>query len=371
MAQATGSWYVRFPDGRVVLARSTQAVRYHIEKGRIPANSRVRRSPEDKWQTLEGTPDFADLLAPPAPVDDRNFDALKPSPDAQGRTSLGKSNVEFRVFGVAALVNELFNAIDLTLHRRKLWTAVSAALVWAVGLLCVRLTFELTGGWLGYTIAAAIATILMFVAGLAASALAQMTVVEMLHRRHAHWPEIQPRLFKNTWNIFLCQAIFVAAVWVPLQLLRHFQDFFHDGSAPEVLMGVVLSLRIIVEIFFLPLAALGLLIAPIIVVEECSFPRALVEWWNLLRSDLSRIFLYETLAVALGVLLTLPLFFPVLFARWDQAALIANKNLLQAVSQATVHVLGAIAVTPFAAYLVVANVFIYLNLRYEFYSPNR
>src|SRR5271156_6314381 len=126
MASPNNSWYVRFPDGRVVLARSTEAVRYHIERGRIPANSRVRRSTDEKWQSLEGTADFADLLAPPAPPE-----AIQPQEERNnGKAALGRSNVEFRVFGVGALVNELFNAVDLSLHRRKLWITVSAILVW-------------------------------------------------------------------------------------------------------------------------------------------------------------------------------------------------------------------------------------------------
>jgi hypothetical protein len=363
MAPPTSSWYVRFPDGRVVLARSTQAVRYHIERGRIPANSRVRRSAEEKWQSLEATPDFADLLAPPAPPE------ATPTERDNGRSSLGKSNVEYRVFGVGALVNELFNAVDLSLHRRKLWITVSAALLWAVGLVGVNLVLELTQGSWQYGLIAAIGAALLFVAGLAGSALAQLTLVEMLHRRRAHWHEIEPRLLNNAWNILLSQALFLAAIWLPIVGLRHVPDYFRDSNLPEAVMGIVLTLRLVLEIFFLPLAGLGLLLAPIIVVEECGFFKALGIWWELLRSDLSRIFLYETLAVALGFVLTLPLFFPVFYAVWNHAA--SGNHHLEDVYKATMLVLGGLAVTPFAAYLVVANVFIYLNLRYEFYSPNR
>src|SRR5271167_887977 len=101
MAISAVTWYVRFPDGRVVLAKSTQAVRYHIERGRIPANSRVRRSPEETWQNIDAAPEFADLLEQPAPADGA----------IDGRAAMSKSNVEFRVFGVAVLVNELFSAV--------------------------------------------------------------------------------------------------------------------------------------------------------------------------------------------------------------------------------------------------------------------
>jgi hypothetical protein len=366
MSAHNGSWYVRFPDGRVVLARSTQAVRYHIERGRIPANSRVRRTAEEKWQSLEGTPDFADLLAPPAPPPD----AISAEPRDNGRTNtaLGKSNVEYRVFGVGALVNELFNAIDLSLHRHKLWTTLAATMLWAVGLIGFRLILLTEGIW-QYGLSAAVGLILLFAGGLAAAAVAQMTLVEMLHRRRAHWQEIRPHLLKNAWNILLSQVLFLAGIWVPIQALGHFNEFFRDGNPPEALLGIALTLHLVLEIFFLPLAGMGLLLAPIIVVEECSCRKALAIWWELLRTDLSRTFLYETLAVALGLVLNSPLFLPVVYAGWDQA-LFANKH-LAAVSQATLHVLGGLAVTPFAAYLVVANVFIYLNMRYEFYSPNR
>ena len=339
-------------------------MRYHIERGRIPANSRVRKSAEDRWQSLEGTPDFADLLAPPTVAE-----ASSPDGRDNGRTTLGKSSVEYRVFGVGALVNELFNAANLSLHRRKLWTMVSAALVWAVGLMGLRLVLELTTGLLCYALLAVIAGILLLTAGLASSIVSQMTLMEMLHRRRAHWPEIKTRLLDNTWNILLSEALFISAIWVPIQGLHHVKDLFRHAEPPEAVLGIVLTLTLTLEAFFIPIAGLGMLLVPIIVVEECSFLKAVSVWWGLLRADLSRIFLYETLAVALGMVLTLPLIVPVLYAWWTQGSL-ANSH-LEAVSQATLHILGGLAVTPFAAYLVVANVFIYLNLRYEFFSPSR
>jgi hypothetical protein len=340
------------------MARSTEAVRYHIERGRIPANSRVRRAGEEKWQSLDGTPAFADLLTSPS--------AEPPSQDGNGRSALGRSSVDFRVFGVGTLVNELFNAVDLSLHRQKLWISVSATLAWSVGLVGFSLVFQFTEGGMRYGLAALIGAILLFVGGVAASALAQMTVVEMLHRRRARWQEIKPRLLRNGLNIMLSQALFLAAIWLPIEGLRHVPELFREHNPPDSLMGFVLTLRMVLEIFFLFVVGLGLLLTPITVVEECSFFQALATWWELLRSDLSRTFLYETLAVALGMLLTLPLFFPVLYVSWDLGVL--NNNLSV---QATLYVLGALAVTPLAAYLVVANVFIYLNMRYEFFSPSR
>src|SRR5690349_19800165 len=56
------TWYVRFPDGRVVRAANTQVVRQHLSTGQIPLESRVRRSGEDEWSTLDWTREFADLV---------------------------------------------------------------------------------------------------------------------------------------------------------------------------------------------------------------------------------------------------------------------------------------------------------------------
>ena len=53
MSKASDAWYVRLPDGRVVRASSTGALRKHIGSGRIAPDSHVRRSPEQEWLSLE------------------------------------------------------------------------------------------------------------------------------------------------------------------------------------------------------------------------------------------------------------------------------------------------------------------------------
>jgi hypothetical protein len=42
-------WFIRLPDGRVVRAKSTAAVRHHVETGRVPTDIWVRRRGEDDW----------------------------------------------------------------------------------------------------------------------------------------------------------------------------------------------------------------------------------------------------------------------------------------------------------------------------------
>ena len=55
-------WYVRFPDGKVLHAPNTNAVRKNIDRGHIPLESTVRRSAEEEWVTLAWTVEFADVV---------------------------------------------------------------------------------------------------------------------------------------------------------------------------------------------------------------------------------------------------------------------------------------------------------------------
>ena len=63
MSTLNDPWYVRFPDGRVRRAASTEIVRLQLGDGRIPPASLVRRTAEDEWTALQWVPEFADLAA--------------------------------------------------------------------------------------------------------------------------------------------------------------------------------------------------------------------------------------------------------------------------------------------------------------------
>jgi hypothetical protein len=361
MASVYDSWFIRLPDGRVVLAKSTRAVRHHIESGRIPPTSHVRRSPHEDWQKLEGIPDFAALLLAPSSRD---------LPGGDKVPAMARSGAEFRALGVRGLVNELFNAVDSSLHRFKLWIACGTSLVWAVGYLALALLPPTTDLLWLMMFQAAIGLSLLFVAGLASGILGQMTVVEISRFRPAQWHEVRPGVVGKAVKITLAQALILGMVLLPLWGLHHSMDvwaWFFGSHLPPILQGTFLGLRLLLEIIFWPLAGMSLLLGPLILVEECSPWRGLAEWFDLLRTDLSRIFLYETLAFALGTVLTFPLIFPILYAGWKFS--LVTDYFLSAVGLATLHVLGGLALTPLVAFLLVANVFIYLNLRYEFLFP--
>src|SRR5947209_4763934 len=115
MAQGSDAWYVLLPDGQVLRAASTQALRQHVGSGRIPPASRVRRSPDDEWVGLEWAEEFADLAAQqtsrPAPV---------PLRQAPAGVAARFDPMRLHTVGVRALLDELLAAMDSTLVRAKL-----------------------------------------------------------------------------------------------------------------------------------------------------------------------------------------------------------------------------------------------------------
>src|SRR6516162_530287 len=125
MRDPNDAWLVRLPDGRVVRANSTASVRLHIDSGRIPLESWVRRSPEEDWVTLEWAVEFTDLISKKqkqAGDLSNGREALAPSP---GRSTDPRSGPDLQPVGVRGLFEELMTALDSTMSRRKL--AIAAA----------------------------------------------------------------------------------------------------------------------------------------------------------------------------------------------------------------------------------------------------
>jgi hypothetical protein len=126
------------------------------------------------------------------------------------------------------------------------------------------------------------------------------------------------------------------------------------GAQAALVVGLVL------EVGLWTLATLLLLLGPLLVVERCGVWSGLRQWLALLRRQLGRALLYEALAAGVGALAGLPLFLPLLAL----AATYQPDPSLLPTAQITQGVLGGLALTLLLAYLIVANVFIYLNLRY-------
>jgi hypothetical protein len=112
------------------------------------------------------------------------------------------------------------------------------------------------------------------------------------------------------------------------------------------------------------------LLTPAIVVEESSWLAGVREWRQLLRENFDRIVVYEGLTLMLGAAITLPLTLAVGLAMYGVPTMrpawpvtIGDEvNWAMGTVQSVMHGLAA---APLLGLLPVANVFIYLNLRYE------
>jgi hypothetical protein len=148
--------------------------------------------------------------------------------------------------------------------------------------------------------------------------------------------------------------------WLPGWLLAGAElDLPDDVRVPLAAAAAVL--QVLYEAAMWPLLALAVLLGPIVVVEDCGAVQALRQWAALLRQQPARALLHEAGAVAVAAALALPLLLPVELAAL--AAPVEGEPGLAA--RATLALLRGLALTPAIAYLAVANVLIYLTLRYE------
>jgi hypothetical protein len=364
MAPATDIWFVRLPDGRVFRSRSTAALLRQLHKGRIPRGSRVRRARTDGWRPLEEVRELSEQPPQARP----NGQPTRPAPArprGRSRTDVGA----WGALGVRGLMRELFDALDSSLHRGKLALACVLGVLACVAGIAWRYLDAALDGWWWVAAGSLLAVAGVLVGSLIITWITQITFIELSRLRQPRPGELVPDGLGHAVRLALTLllvvgagvALIVGLRWLPGWIESYAEEpgsWWHYGAAAALIA------RLVLEVMFWPMLALApLLLGPILVVEECSAPRALIEWWRMLRRHLGRIFLYEALAGALALVFTAPLVAPILLA----GAGVNNLTGMQLeVGQATLMILGGIALTPMLAYLLVANVFIYLNLRYEF-----
>lgn len=365
-------WYVRLPDGRVIRSRSTVSLRYHVRKGRIPLTSRVRRSDAEDWRSLQEVQELAESAAVATA---RSHKGNGPA-NVDGRMRSRTAFQESRLLGVRGLVGELLDALDSSLNRVKMGVACLLGMLAGIGLITWNLlaaTFDDATSW---TVAASIWAILLLLAvSLGISFITQYTALELSKMRQPRGSELWPRVLGDALRLATALLIVVGCGVTLVWLLRSLPEWMldaqrHDGGAWwGYAASAMLIVRLILEVIFWPVIALApLLLGPILIVEQGSFLAGIRDWWRLLRQHLGRIFLYEALATTLAAVFTVPLLIPIAVASWPLDAMPSQQ---QQVIENTVMVLGGIALTPLIAYLLVANVFIYLNLRYEFFHSAR
>lgn len=368
MAANGDIWFIRLPDGRVLRARSTEQLRRFLKANRMPWDSRVRRSAEEPWLTLRGTPEFADLV-PPDSDEAEETPASEPTAEAKPRTA------ELRTLGMRGMIEELFNAFDSTLQRAKLTAAGGTGLAIGVVLVIANLLLPLIAPEWTWAVYAGAALVMLVLFNLCTSIITQMTALEMSRFRPAQFSEVRAGIAGYTLRLTAAVALVGGFIVGLIVLLRLLPEWLHPetatppGLALETLLNVVTGTRLLLEVICWPILGYAMLMmGPIFIVEDYSIGRGLREWLGMLRQHLGRIYLYQASAFAFALVMTLPLIVPVLLALGIAGG---NPRTLSLGETVPVYLLGGAALTPMLAYLLVAHVFIYLNLRYEFFYSAR
>lgn len=368
MSQSSDAWYVRLPDGRVLRANSTGAVRHHVVRGRIPLDSFVRRAPEDEWTALEWTEEFAGLFTRQTSSEAMAHAAAPvpaPAPAPQPVVPLRHDPMLLHPVGVRGLVEGLLAALDSTLTSQKLVIAAVAGVLGAVVCLGTGLVLGQLEPPLLHAVGGGAAFVLLLLFVVTDALLTQLTYVELSRLRSAQWAEGLHGLGQasaRAISVYLLLALLLGGIWYALRLVAS------GGVGTEGMPGVQEAAQVLgalLEVSLGPVLGSALLLVPIFIVEECGPVAGLGIWFDLMRRHFLRLLLYEALVVVAGLVAIQPLLLPVVLA-WLGHGLEGTLSLPLA---STLQLLAGLALAPLVAFVAVANVSIYLNLRYE--QPTR
>ena len=354
MATIPDLWYVRLPNGRVVRTRSTKSLRQFVKSGRIPQRVHARRTNADPWQTLNQIKELADL----APKK-RNA-----TPQVKARAKVADQ----RATGSRRMLNELLKALDSSLQRTKLITSACTGLAIGVALILGEILMTALPSewaWLG---AVGTGLVTLFLFSVCTSVLTSLTARELSHSAPAELSETRGQIIGKALRLTGALALIGGSMAGLIFLLRSLPGWIatdEAGSALTTAVHVVNGLRLILEGLCAPILGLALLLlGPILVVEECSIFQAIRQWFGMLRQHPARIYVYQAAASAFALVLASPVLAPLVLSFGG-----TRPNTLG--ESVPFYLLIGAALTPLLSYLVVANVFVYLNLRYDFYYSTR
>lgn len=371
-------WHVRLPDGRVITAKSTASVRHHVETGNIPLNSMARRDMEEDWTSLAWIADFADLAG-----GSRNFAALDPvaptpipskngsSPEIQLKSGISSrlDPLRLQTVGIRSLVDELIAAFDSTVSTGKLRVAAITCAIGALaiyGIMRIALFAYPEGTWVAELLGGVMG--LIWLASVTAL-LTRQTHLELSSMRPVYPDEANKEAVPFILRVFFGYVATIGIAAGAIVLLQHLPGWVGDWTSgmkadvAEGLIAVVMVMGTLAAVGVFALILMSFLLPPVLVVEECSLGKALREWRAILREHRLRLMIYEGMAIALSAVAAIPVALPVFLAQQYGPGLGSTV-----IGQALPFALWGIAVAPAIAFLAVANLFIYLNLRYE-YSP--
>ena len=370
-------WYVRLPDGRTIKAKSTDSVRHHAAAGHIPLNSLVRRHSDEEWLDLIWVAEFADLATGSiGPRTAQGDEAPRPlvAPTRSG-VSARLDPMRLQTVGVRGLIDELVAALDSTLTKSKIVPALIAGIVLYLGLFSTRVLTECIWAerhWAGLVAGTAFAVLVL---SLANALLAKLTHLELSTMRPARLADALVGFAGYAVPVVVANLVVAGGALGVLFLLNQAPEWLAEPLADvgvgrtgqAVLFGPI---TIIAAVAVWLVVGLCWLLTPAIVVEESSWTGGIREWRQLLSEHFGRVLVYEGMALMLGIAVSLPLtlavslasgHWPSLWPAWP-LGVGAGVPWYTGAVEAAVHGLSA---GPLLATLAVANVFIYLNLRYE------
>lgn len=378
-------WYIRMPDGRTIKAKSTASVRHHIEAGHIPLNSMVRRDSGEEWVNLVWVAEFADLGA--------RAGGQPPTPSSSGGQPTTRSGVAARLdpmrlqtVGVRGLIDELIAALDTTLTRSKMVPAFVAAILIFLGFYAARAAHHLVFDPKDMPALPVVAgsAFALVVLSLLNALLAKLTHLELSTMRPARLSDATGTFVGYAVQVLLANAIIAGAGLALLFLMNHVSEsadkWLADYSGMnervrEILMALALIVLSLLSVLVWLMVGLCWLIAPAIVVEESSWLAGVREWRQLVREHFGRIVVYEGLTIMLGIAISLPLTLTVNLALRGEPTImpgwpVSTGNVENWIKGGAHAAIKGLTAGPLLALLAVANVFIYLNLRYE-QSPGK
>jgi hypothetical protein len=196
-----------------------------------------------------------------------------------------------------------------------------------------------------------------------AALLTRTTFIELSRLRPAKPEEVRAGWTARAVRLFIAQLLVAGLAIGLIVLLRGLPQWLLPGEeqsqAWQVAADVAAVIGVVAEVVLWPVVVLALLLAPVMVVEEVGVEAGLAHWWRLLREHPGSVLLYEVLAVGVGLAVALVPALPLLFL--GQPA----DDRLSLAAATTRNVLLGLPAALLFAYVTVANVFIYLHLRYE------
>lgn len=371
MSKTRDTWYIRLPTGQELKAKSTAAVNHHIQTGTIPKSSRARRSRDEEWTQLEWHAEFTEAVRGNwRPKEAANNEPATSESRPLSGISARLDPMRLRTVGVRGLLEDLIAALDSTFVRGKL--AIAAAACVLVGVLWgvvpdlfMRIVdrLDLAPTWPSRIITGISVIISIVILAWANGLLARMTHLELSTMHPARWRETRRGFFNLGLRLTIAYLFILGGSllimglveWLPAVIFEESLHVEMPAWLAQIVPALLSAVGVAVEAILFILIGLTWMLAPLLVVEQVPLVAGVREWLGLIREHWNRVVLAEILTLILGTIVTYPIFRILEYV-------IGSYPLLPAALRYAAY---GVALMPFIAFMAVANVFIYLDVKYE------